>query len=56
VRIGWLMGWIALLAAALYYHPWVTTTLVGVTITLIGVTIRLRVSVPPRQKLWKMSE
>jgi len=36
------LGWIALLAAALYYHPWITATLIGVTVTLIGVFIRLR--------------
>jgi hypothetical protein len=44
------MGWIALLAAVLYYHPWITVTLIGVTITVIGVTAKLRVFVPPWQK------
>jgi len=36
------MGWIALLAAALYYHPWLSLTLIGVVITLIGVIIQAR--------------
>jgi hypothetical protein len=36
------MGWIALLAAALYYHPWLSATLIGATITLIGVIMKVR--------------
>ena len=36
------MSWVALLAAALYYHPWLSITLIGVVITLIGVIARLR--------------
>ena len=36
------MGWIALLAAALYYHPWLSTTLIGAAITLISVMIKGR--------------
>jgi hypothetical protein len=36
------MSWIALLAAALYYHPWLSVTLIGVVITLIGVIIKAR--------------
>jgi len=36
------MSWVALLGAALYYHPWLSITLIGVAITLIGVIVRLR--------------
>jgi len=36
------MGWLALLAAALYYHPWLSVTLMGAAITLIGVILRFR--------------
>jgi hypothetical protein len=36
------MGWIALLTAALYYHPWISFTVIGVAITLIGVIINAR--------------
>jgi hypothetical protein len=50
------MGWIALLAAALYYHPWITATLIGVTVTLIGVFVSLRVSVSPWPCRRKISE
>jgi hypothetical protein len=32
------MGWLALLAAALYYHPWTALTVIGVTILSIGAT------------------
>jgi hypothetical protein len=33
------MGWLALLAAVLYYHPWLSVTLIGAAITLIGVIV-----------------
>jgi hypothetical protein len=36
------MGWFALLAAAFYYHPLLSVTLVGATITLIGVIVNVR--------------
>jgi len=36
------MGWIALLAAALYYHPWLSITLIGAAITLISVMLKAR--------------
>ena len=35
------MGLLSLLAAALYYHPWLITP-IGVIVTLIGVTIGRR--------------
>lgn len=31
------MGLLSLVAAALYYHPWLTITLIGVVMTAIGV-------------------
>jgi hypothetical protein len=36
------MGWLALIAAALYYHPWLSITLIGAAITLIGVIVNAR--------------
>ena len=36
------MGWFALLAAAFYYHPLLSVTLVGATITLISVIMNVR--------------
>jgi hypothetical protein len=36
------LGLLSLLAAALYSHPFVTVTLIGVAVTLIGVTIQRR--------------
>jgi hypothetical protein len=36
------MGLLSLLAAALYYHPLLTVTLIGVIVTLVGVTIPRR--------------
>jgi len=36
------VGLLSLLAAALYYHPLLTDTLIGVIVTLVGVTIRRR--------------
>jgi hypothetical protein len=44
------LGWVALLAAALYYHPWMTAALIGVTTPLMCVIVKLRASVPPWQK------
>jgi hypothetical protein len=35
------MGWIALVAA-LYYHLWISVTLIGTAITLIGVIVHAR--------------
>jgi hypothetical protein len=34
------MGLLSLLAAALYYQPWLTITLFSVVITLVGVTVK----------------
>ena len=36
------MSWLALLGAALYYHPWFSVTLIAAVITLIGVIVRLQ--------------
>jgi len=36
------LGLLSLLAAALYYHPFVTVTLIGVIVTLVGVTMKRR--------------
>jgi hypothetical protein len=36
------MGWLAPLGAALYYHPWISITVIGVAVPLIGVTINAR--------------
>jgi hypothetical protein len=36
------LGLLSLLAAAVYYHPIATVTLIGVVVTLIGVIARRR--------------
>jgi hypothetical protein len=36
------MGILWLFVAALYYHPILAVTLIGVVVTLIGVTLRQR--------------
>jgi uncharacterized membrane protein (DUF106 family) len=36
------VGLLSLLAAALYFHPFLTITLMGVIVTLVGVTIQRR--------------